>query len=224
MARFAITDIHGCLKTFRNLLEDKLQVSKRDSVYLLGDYVDRGPDSKGVLDYIMNLQKKGYKIEGLRGNHEDMMVKSLFGEGQKQHWFRNGGRATMASFKVENPKDIQPRYFDFIDSLNYFFELDDYLLVHAGFNFKNENIFEDKEYMLWTRNHRPKKEMLGGKKVVHGHTPITQLTLSRQFKNGQTLDINLDNGCVYQNDGYNHLVALNLDNLELTFQENIDLE
>ena len=69
MHRFAISDIHGCAKTFEALL-DRIALSTQGELYLLGDYLDRGPDSKGVLDLIFRLQREGYAVHCLRGNHE----------------------------------------------------------------------------------------------------------------------------------------------------------
>ena len=70
---FAIGDIHGCFDSFQELIENKIQLSKNDRLVLLGDYIDRGPKSKEVIDYIINLQAKGYNIIALAGNHEVML-------------------------------------------------------------------------------------------------------------------------------------------------------
>ena len=71
MARWAISDIHGCCQTFRYMVETELQITKEDELFLLGDYIDRGKDSKGVFDYIMQLQNDNFKVQCLMGNHED---------------------------------------------------------------------------------------------------------------------------------------------------------
>ena len=68
MSRYATTDLHGCLHTFRRLVEEKLRLTRQDELYLLGDYVNKGPDSRGVLDYLMQLQAAGYHVRCLRGN------------------------------------------------------------------------------------------------------------------------------------------------------------
>ena len=60
--RWVVPDIHGHIKTLRTLIEERLELQKSDSIYFLGDYIDRGPDSKGVLDYIMSLQNSGYEV------------------------------------------------------------------------------------------------------------------------------------------------------------------
>ena len=70
--RWIIPDIHGCAKTLKVLLENMLKVTKNDQLYFLGDYIDRGPDGKGVIDYLMHLQKEEYNVLLLKGNHEDM--------------------------------------------------------------------------------------------------------------------------------------------------------
>ena len=76
MSKYAISDIHGCIATFKTLL-DKIKFSKEDELYLLGDYIDRGPDSKGVIDHIWYLQKSGYQVHCLRGNHENMLLQEV---------------------------------------------------------------------------------------------------------------------------------------------------
>ena len=67
--RWIIPDIHGCAKTVKVLLENMLKVTKHDQLYFLGDYIDRGPDSKGVIDYLMWLQKEEYEVHFIKGNH-----------------------------------------------------------------------------------------------------------------------------------------------------------
>ena len=74
--RFAVPDIHGCNKTFQALL-DRIQLTTNDQLFLLGDYIDRGPDSVGVLDTILRLKEEGYSVFPLRGNHEQMLIESI---------------------------------------------------------------------------------------------------------------------------------------------------
>jgi len=105
---WVIPDIHGCAKTLRALIEDLIQPSKHDWLYFLGDYIDRGPSSKEVIDYLIYLQKEEYNIRTLLGNHEDYLVKSyeeelslkkVFGIKQKnkkkKEWLFHGGKETM---------------------------------------------------------------------------------------------------------------------------------
>ncbi|MDP3444408.1 MAG: metallophosphoesterase, partial [Ignavibacteria bacterium] len=74
--RWIIPDIHGCSKTLKQLIEYQIKPSRTDEFYFLGDYIDRGPDSKGVIDYIMELQRKEFTIRLLLGNHEEYCIKS----------------------------------------------------------------------------------------------------------------------------------------------------
>ena len=74
--RWVVPDIHGHIKTLRALIEERIELQKSDSIYFLGDYIDRGPDSKGVIDYIMSLQSFGYDVHCIRGNHEDYCLRA----------------------------------------------------------------------------------------------------------------------------------------------------
>ena len=72
--RWVIPDIHGCLNTLKALINEQIRPARYDELYFLGDYIDRGPDSKGVLDYLRALQKDEYTLTLLKGNHEDFAV------------------------------------------------------------------------------------------------------------------------------------------------------
>jgi len=98
--RYAISDIHGGSRTFRALL-DRLDLKHTDRLYLLGDYVDRGNDSKGVLDTIWNLINAGYDVRPIRGNHDDMFHRVLMGDHDQfsQFWYGSWGANTLASIR-----------------------------------------------------------------------------------------------------------------------------
>lgn len=172
MRKFAISDIHGCRQTFDALLKG-INLKKKDELYLLGDYIDRGPDSKGVLDRIFQLKEEGFKVFCTVGNHEAMMIQSI-GDGEVQRtWLAHGGLATLQSFGVKTVTAVPDRYLDFIEELDYFIESDNFLLVHAGLNFHAPDPLEDFHSMMWIRNwHRDvNKWWLGKRKIIHGHTP-----------------------------------------------------
>ena len=88
---FAIGDIHGCVATFKYMLFEELKIQKEDIIYCLGDYIDRGSDSKGVIDLILSLREEDFNINTLRGNHEEMMMQSVNGLDNFSLWFENGG-------------------------------------------------------------------------------------------------------------------------------------
>lgn len=224
MADYVVTDIHGCVLTFRKLIEEKIGLRKGDRLFLLGDYIDRGPDSKCVIDYILDLTEQGFSLEVLMGNHEEMLLRCLDQPEYIESWQLNGGAATLNSFKVQTINQIPEKYIFFLRSLKKFTSWNNCLLVHAGFNFGIENIFEDEVAMLWARDYTVAPEKTGNKIVIHGHTPKPFGDLMEIFeKREQNFEINLDNGCVYkQIPGLGNLFALRLDDMGILFQPNID--
>ncbi len=226
MRNIAISDIHGCLLTFKALLHDKLNLTKKDTLYLLGDYIDRGPNSKGVIDYVWTLQDAGYTVHCLRGNHEQMLLQVRDNPSLFNWWSRNGGNKALQSFDLwKSYEKIPKRYWDFIENLPYYFELDQYLLVHAGFNFNRENPFVDTESMLWIRRwyldfDKDKQASIDNKIIIHGHTPTPKDTIYAMFYSlGSFPVLNIDAGCFV----YGDLCAFDMTNGQLYFQENLDM-
>ena len=217
---YIIGDIHGCKKSFEKLLET-ISPGKDDRIYLLGDYVDRGPDSKGVVDVIFNLIKYGYNLDYLRGNHEQMLLDSIHSRDQFYNWLRNGAQSTLSSYNTHNPGGIPRKYLDFYKATKFYIELDEHILVHGGLNFEYEDPFKDKLSMLWVRNNEVDLDKTNGKKLIIGHTPVSPDRIEQSLS---TNKIMLDGGCVYDDKlrGLGNLVALELNTYELTFQRNID--
>lgn len=219
--RWAISDIHGCNKTFRQLLL-KIDLQPTDELYLLGDYINKGPGSKGVIKHILKLKEQGYQIRCLKGNHEDVLLRSLHDPLLLKFFKQQGGAQTLKSFGVKRIADIPAKYIDFFNSLEYYIQLDEVMLVHAGFNFINENPFEDKHAMLWSRHAKIIPEKIGFRKIVHGHTPTGLKRIKEALKRKNNFDITIDNGCVYHKVGQGGLVALDLDKMKITVQENVE--
>ena len=228
--RWVIPDVHGHLATLKSMVKDRIALSKDDSLYFLGDYIDRGPESKGVIDFIINLQDSGYDINYIRGNHEDYCIRAwetdqkrfLFRSDIEKDWRKNGGNRTLESFGAKRPRDISKFYIDWMKNAKYFIELEDYILVHAGMNFKIDNPFEDTRSMMWIRDFKVDKNKIAGKKIIHGHVPV-EMTLIDLFRNNNYDFISLDNGIYYDNrEGFGNLLALNLDTKEIVIQPNID--
>lgn len=194
----AIGDIHGCFKSFRTLCEKKLKIEKADKIVLLGDYIDRGRDSKAVVDYIIDLKESGYDIIPLIGNHEDMLLNAYFSDENTPLllWLQNRGGTTLKSFGIDSVKGLERRYMDFFRHLYDYYEYENYLFVHAGFNSMLENPFEDKNAMVWSRAESFDHPMLKDRVIVHGHTPIPAEVCKKQVKSGSKV-INVDTGCVY---------------------------
>lgn len=219
--RWAISDIHGCSRTFKALLE-RIELTPDDELYLLGDYINKGPRSKGVIKQILKLQAEGYQVRCLKGNHEDVMLRSLNDRLLLPFFKRQGGSKTLKSFKVSSMADIEPEYMEFFKSLEYYVELEKYILVHAGFNFIKKDVFKDKHAMMWSRHDKIIPERINFRKIVHGHTPTSLKNIKAGLKAKKNFEIIIDNGCVYQSAGQGNLVALDLDSLKLTVQPNIE--
>ncbi len=221
MARvFIIGDIHGCCKTFKKLVIEEIDLKKSDKIYCLGDYIDRGPDTKGVIDFILELRQKGHAIHTLRGNHEQMLLNSANDEHAFLHWTTNGGENTLASFQIDGIKKLKPQYLNFLRRTKFFIETKDFILVHAGLNFTLENPLADKDAMLWIRNFTVDKNYLKAKLLIHGHTPMRRAHILSQPLESP---INLDGGCVYKNKTeYGSLFALNFYEKKLLEVKNVD--
>ncbi|MGI4735433.1 MAG: metallophosphoesterase family protein [Janthinobacterium lividum] len=222
--RFAATDLHGCLRTFRFLVEEKLRLRPTDTLYLLGDYVNKGPDSAGVLDYLMHLQSTGYQVQCLRGNHEHELLTTIHGTpNANDMWKAQAERQmTLASFGVAEPAAIPAHYVAWMSALPLELELPDFVLVHAGYNFAlpPAEMRHDTHSMLYIKEFVFDPSRLAGKRLLHGHvpTPVAEVKKSVAAKAGA---IGLDTGGVYwHNPELRHLAALDLDSWELHLVEN----
>jgi serine/threonine protein phosphatase 1 len=187
---YVITDIHGRL----DLLTKALGLPEdEDKVIFLGDYVDRGPDSAGVIKLLKAAQEYGLPWVFLSGNHEDMMIKALTVSGAQYHWLMNGGDSALTSYGIDdrNPEDDLP----FLKSLRLSYEDEHRIYVHAYADWNTPNP-EDflPQVTMWERYGRQDDFGWFGKHVVHGHTPLKEPFLGVNRTN-------LDTGAVF-NGGY----------------------
>jgi serine/threonine protein phosphatase 1 len=238
--RFVVGDIHGCIATFRKLILTEIVLHPQDHLYLLGDYVDRGPDSAAVLDFIMELQSHDYQVYALRGNHEQDILENwdYFGHTKVSHdtsVFVEMLTSNNAHGLLTSDGSLDPKYQQFMENLPYYFELEDYYLVHAGFNMEAAQPFYDYESMLWTRGFVKRSTPilgLGEKKVIVGHTVhFLDIIQDKISQNSQIIP--LDNGCyyrfvlgdnpqVYDSKKLGNLCAFNLDTQDLTVVSCVD--
>ncbi len=231
-----IPDIHGCANTLQLLLEDHIKPGKNDHLIFLGDYIDRGPDSKGVLDIIMEMEDHGYRISALKGNHEDSCINAWEEDGKRKgfwgyraksrlqkEWEAYGGKETMESFGAVWAHEIPEKYIQWLQSLDYFVELDQFIAVHAGLNFKASNPFKDTRAMMWIRDYEVIPEKINHKRIIHGHVPVNLEFIDLSIKSKSYGFIDLDNG-IYMNQkaGYGNLVALELTSMEYKIQSLAD--
>jgi len=219
----AIGDIHGCLKTLVYLIEKEILLTKEDKLFLLGDYVNKGPDSKGVIDYLISLKKQNYQVECLRGNHDQLMLDAWKSDDKSENWILKGGDSTLRSFQCETISDIPSTYYSFLSATPFFVELENHFLIHAGFDFNANEIFEDTYSMLNIRDMNVDPSKIEGKKIIHGHVPVELEFLLGKMKS-EWNEISIDTGCVYVDQpGKGYLTAMILDTYELFYVKNKDL-
>lgn len=216
--RLVITDIHGCANTFMKLVE-KVGLNDEDQLFLLGDFINRGPRSKEVLDFILLLQEEGYNVFPLMGNHEETVLHIIQHKPEQLKLLLKSRNSTNL---LNRHQRIRKRFFRFFRALPYYYEMDDFYLVHAGFNLKVEKPFTDVHAMAWVRNFSIDKK-LNKKRVFFGHTP-TKLSKIQAAVESNAKSICLDNGCSHNYLGkeYGRLLCLDIDSRELFKQKNID--
>ena len=166
---FAIGDIHGCCKALDALL-DAIAPTSNDLIITLGDYIDRGPDSRGVLDRLIRLQDQ-CRLLPLLGNHEAMLLMALKQESEVGFWLECGGQQTLASYDGELDS-IPPEHVDFLSQCRMYAELDEHFCVHANYT-PTLPLDKQPEYvLLWEHlsEHMPERHQ-SGKTAIVGHTP-----------------------------------------------------
>lgn len=229
-------DIHGYRETLETLFK-QIRPSKEDHLIFLGDYIDRGPDSKGTIDFVMNLQDEKYWVTPLIGNHEQYFVEAYYeAQNHKNGWFskkppkfkawmEHGGKEALQSFGVKDLKKIPLKYIKWVESCEYYVELDEYIVVHAGLNFYAEDPFEDKHSMLWVKEFDIFPEKIGNRKIIHGHTPVNHEFIAEMTNTDRYNFIDLDNGIYMpERQGYGNLMAFEVTTKQLIAQPNLEQE
>lgn len=216
MRTFIISDIHGDNEAFRKALKH-VSLKKDDLLILLGDYIDRGFDSKGVLDTIMLLIQHDFNLICLRGNHEQMLLDAIADKSQISKWFINGGDATLSSFLTSSIEKIPYKYIELINSFRHYYLHADYIFVHAALNMKAKDPFEDTETMLWSRTQEDfiDYEWLGDRKIIHGHNPTSKDDILNSIAHEKIICI--DNGVFLKRIGFGNICILELENLNAQF-------
>lgn len=211
----AISDIHGCFDTFYELVIRRIDLDKSDKLILLGDYVDRGFKSKEVIDFIIDLQTTGFDVVTLMGNHEEMLVDAFRNNEMVPLWYMNSGMVTLDSFGLAEISEFESRYIAFLENLRYFFNIDSYIFVHAGFNDLLPDPFTDSGSMLWECRKAYLNPVFAGKTIIHGHRPKTIEFVSNAIAQKSEV-IPIDTGCVYDKEsGYGNLSALEVNSMKL---------
>lgn len=205
---FAISDIHGCLGHFKALVR-KIDLQPEDTLVLMGDYIDRGEDSAGVLDYIVEL-KNTYNVVTLLGNHDAMLRDTLYSTNESERlkwgsiWMNNGGLKTLESYGcgfevIDFPEYIPRRlqeHWWMIREMPLYYITDTHIFVHSTPRSDLDIEEHSEEELIWRRPSIEDRngfyKHVSGKVVVSGHTA----------QNGRPLilsdhNILIDTGCFF---------------------------
>lgn len=175
MRTLAIGDIHGCPFALDALLA-AVRPTPADTLVFLGDYVDRGPDSRGVIDRVLALRKT-HKVVALRGNHELMMQRARTGKDEYRMWCSVGGLQTLGSYgkspgRAGTLADVPAEHWEFIEKecVDYH-ETETHIFVHAGVD-PGTPMNEQEELWLFWEFLNPARPIAheSGKTVICGHT------------------------------------------------------
>jgi len=196
---YIVGDIHGCVQELEVLVAG-LPLQTDDRLVFLGDYIDRGPGSREVVDLLLRLRaEQTCQLTFLKGNHEDMFLDFLgknghFGEG----FLDNGGHMTLRSYRIpygvsgrEAAESLPPEHLQFFQELEIFTVVEPVLCVHAGVNPLLPLAEQNAEEMLWIRQEFLTNPHLLPYTVVFGHTPHRAVRFDLPYKVG------IDTGLVY---------------------------
>lgn len=187
---YAIGDIHGRIDLLDDLIPqiigdfEAIPEAPKPKIVFLGDYIDRGPDSRSVIDRILDLSTV-FQVTALKGNHEDALLRFLDQPDFGPNWVEHGGSETLAAYGVRAPADpeawpsvreqliakMPPQHVAFFVGLSAYLTIGDYLFVHAGVRPHVALTDQTAHDMMWIRKpfleaHKPFEKV-----VVHGHTP-----------------------------------------------------
>ena len=216
MSTYCISDIHGCFEEFMVMLEKIKFSPDNDTLFILGDAIDRGKNPIDCLRFIMETRNVNF----IMGNHEQMML-DYYGS-YDVNWFFNGNITTMMQFNALSVSE-QKEILEFLKSDPYYKTIHvsdkNYFLSHAGLNPNIPIEKQPRDALLWNRNefiyHRALEEYI----VIFGHTPTLRLHYSRDcsvwFDTKYNDKIDIDCGCVFGG----MLACIRLDDMKIYYVE-----
>jgi serine/threonine protein phosphatase 1 len=192
---YAIGDIHGSLVMLRRLITRcRDDANGRPMTFvLLGDYIDRGPDSAGVVRAVMDLQAQfGERAIALKGNHEKVALEVFDGTTEADFWLSQGGDETLQSYGIGDVRDLPPDHLQWLRALPLRYDDGRRFFVHAGIDPDKPLDAQREHDLIWIREPFLSDLRDHGRLIVHGHTPtdsdIPDLRGNR---------LNIDTGAVY---------------------------
>lgn len=191
----AFGDIHGCNSLLNRLL-DRVNIDPLDDTLIfLGDYLDRGPDARGVIDRLLDLKASCPNLICLRGNHESMFLNYYLRAEDEELFLYNSGRSTLDSYGItladaRAGRGFPEHHLNFLLTLPYFHDGGEYFFVHAGLRPGIPIDRQSPDDLLWIRSEFIDSRWDFGKTVVFGHTPFQKPLLEKNR-------IGIDTGAVY---------------------------
>jgi serine/threonine protein phosphatase 1 len=192
---YAIGDTHGSLRMLRTLIERCRQHAggRPMTFVLLGDYIDRGPDSAGVVRTLMDLQAKlPDRVVALTGNHEATMLDVIDGTASADSWLAQGGAETLRSYGVDSAGDLPDDHVRWLRSLPLNHDDGRRFFVHAGIDPEKPLDKQREHDLIWIREPFLSDRRDHGRLIVHGHTPLTDGAPDLRSNR-----LNLDTGAVF---------------------------
>ena len=187
---FAIGDVHGCFQTLEELLNILPVNWGKDTLIFLGDYIDRGPSPRKVIEMVLELKKKyPHSVITLKGNHEWMFERFLKGI-DVEVFLYNGGNITLRDYYKEGFLEIPEEHLRFLKELKLYYETEEYIFVHAGLRPGVPLEEQREEDLLWIRQSFYASNYKFSKTVIFGHTPFSEPYVKED-------KIGIDTGCVY---------------------------
>jgi serine/threonine protein phosphatase 1 len=191
---FAIGDVHGCITKLDALMQrcKEYAGSRPHQFVMLGDYIDRGPDSRSVVGRLRTLcEQRPDGIVCLKGNHEDLLLSAVERPSEFTFWIDNGGDTTLKSYEASTVTGLPADDIEWIRNLPLFHDDGLRFFVHAGIDPAVPLDQQSQHTMLWTRKRYP-ETLDPGRFIVHGHTP-----LHSERPEQHPYRLNLDTGAVY---------------------------
>jgi serine/threonine protein phosphatase 1 len=187
----AIGDIHGCSTALRRLLEI-VRICPDDTVVTLGDYMNRGPDTQGVVDELVALRQRTHLVT-LMGNHEQMWLRALDSPEAEEEWKASGGDSTLASYGLKYAREIPSAHNAFFQSCLKYHEEETHFFVHANVDPYAPLDSQADHTLLWEHLNSCSAAHISNKKMICGHSP-QENGKPRNFGCAVCIDTNVHDG------------------------------